>query len=71
MLAGSSGGEGMMAGVRYVEIVELWDTVLGDELRDGGIPLGDPSEELGDTHGCEMGEILGECGVERCWEESS
>lgn len=32
-----------------VKVVELGDTVLGDELRDGGIALREPSEEFGDT----------------------
>lgn len=33
----------------YVEAVELRNPVLGDELRDGGIALREPSEELGNT----------------------
>jgi hypothetical protein len=33
----------------HVEAVELGNPVLGDELRDGGIALGEPSKELGDT----------------------
>ena len=33
----------------HIETVELGDAVLRDELRDGRIPLREPSEELGDT----------------------
>jgi hypothetical protein len=33
----------------HVEAVELGDSILGNELRDGGIALREPSEELGDT----------------------
>jgi hypothetical protein len=33
----------------HVEAVELGNPVLGDELRDGRIALGEPSEELGNT----------------------
>ena len=34
-----------------IQTVELWYPVLGDELRDGRIPLTEPPEEFGDTHG--------------------
>lgn len=36
-----------------IEAVELWNAILSDELRDGRIPLREPSEELGDTHDSE------------------
>jgi hypothetical protein len=42
-----------------VETVELGYSVLCNELGDGGISLGKPSEKLGDTH------------VERQWTVSS
>ena len=32
-----------------VKTVELGDTILGDELRDGRVALGEPTKELGDT----------------------
>ena len=34
-----------------IQAVELWDTILCDELRYGGIPLAHPAKELGNTHG--------------------
>ena len=37
-------------GGAYVETVKLGDAVLSNELRDARIPLGHPSEELGNTH---------------------
>ena len=33
----------------HVKIVELGDSILGNELRYGGIPLREPSEELRNT----------------------
>lgn len=32
-----------------VEVVELGDSILSNELRDGGIALREPAEELWDT----------------------
>lgn len=34
----------------YVEAIELRYPVFGNELRNGRIAFGHPSEELGDTH---------------------
>ena len=34
-----------------IETIELWNSVVGDELGDGRISLAHPSEEFRDTHG--------------------
>jgi hypothetical protein len=35
----------------YIETVKLWNSVVGDQLRDRGIPFGHPSKEFRDSHG--------------------
>lgn len=45
-----------------VEAVELGDSVFGNELGDGRIALGEPSEELGNTHGDGVGVAVNEAG---------
>lgn len=35
-----------------IEVIEFGDAILGNQLRDRGIALAEPSKEFGDAHGC-------------------
>lgn len=35
-----------------VETIKFGNAILGDHLRNGRVPLAEPAEKFGNTHGC-------------------